>query len=63
MKSHHIDEPLALGFSFNFIVGLGFGLKKGGAVKLDLETIWAEKWDLDAIPRRVDIRPRIPPCS
>ena len=28
-KSHPIDEPSALGFSFNFTVGHGFDLKKG----------------------------------
>jgi hypothetical protein len=28
-KTTHIDEPPALGFSFNFTVGLGFDLKKG----------------------------------
>jgi hypothetical protein len=28
-KSHQIDEPPALGFSFNFTVGLGFDLKTG----------------------------------
>ena len=28
-KSHHVDGPPALAFSFNFAVGLGFDLKKG----------------------------------
>jgi hypothetical protein len=29
LKSNHVDEPPALGFSFNFTMGLGFDLKKG----------------------------------
>jgi hypothetical protein len=39
-KSHHIDEPPALGFSFNFTVGLRFHLKKGWEMEFREKLDW-----------------------
>jgi hypothetical protein len=44
-KRHHIDEPPALGFSFNFTVGLGFDLKKGWEMGFRENSGWEN--DLD----------------
>jgi hypothetical protein len=59
-KSHHIDEPPALGFSFNFTVGLGFGLKKGWEMEFSDNLGWemgSTPPPLDALMSGRHVRP------
>jgi hypothetical protein len=42
-KSHHIDEPPALGFSFNLIKGLGNGIYRERVLYTVLKVLSNEK--------------------
>ena len=53
LKGHSVDEPLDLGFCFNFTLIMGFDLKKGweigfrekfGLSKLDIDTFRKDKF-------------------